>query len=324
MALATILKSHKPVSPVFVPVEGSTTPRIKKPCQEVDAADPEDDNLFHDASDDVQSDEESLGKPQCKRKKHKRTSAELKSETATKRRTGKQIIPDSEKEKRTIFVGNLPPTCTKKQLVKMFCRFGKIHSVRFRCARGSKMLPKRTVAKQGWTNAEQTNEMVAYIVFEEEDDVVKSLEANGALLDDRHIRVDSIKGASQPKHSHSIFVGNLPFTVTTERLREVFQHCGEIEGTRVIRDKKTGCGKGFGFVLFKEKSGVMFALKQAKNIELDGRKLRVFKSSENPQKQTKKGRKNVGSKHGKSAVKEKKGKFHKKLYKKGDKPCRKR
>ena len=323
MALATILKSHKPVSPVFVPVEGSTTPRIKKPCQEVDAADADDD-LDNNSFDDVQSDEESHGKPRCKRKKHKGTCTELKSEMTTKRRTGKQVIPDSEKEKRTIFVGNLPPTCTKKQLVKMFCRFGKIYSVRFRCARGSKMLPKRTTAKQGWRDAEQTNEMVAYIVFEQEGDVVKSLEANGALLNDKHIRVDSVEGASQPKHSHSIFVGNLPFIITTERLREVFQHCGEIEGTRVVRDKKTGCGKGFGFVLFKEKSGVMFALKQAKNIELDGRKLRVFKSSENPQKQAKKSRKNIGSKQGKSVVKQKRGKFHKEPYKKRDKPLRKR
>jgi len=56
----------------------------------------------------------------------------------------------------------------------------------------------------------------------------------------------------------------------------------------VIRDKKTGCGKGFGFFLFKEKSGVVFALKQAKSIEIDGRKLRIFKSTKNPQKQIKK------------------------------------
>ena len=320
MDLATILKSHKPVSPVFVPVEGSATSVIKKTRQDVDAADTDDD-LFEDLCEDVQSDDESHGKPRSKKKKHKE---KVKNETATKRRTGEQTIPDSEKEKRTIFVGNLPPTCTKKQLVKMFFRFGKIDSVRFRCARGSKMLPKRAIAKQGWTNAEQTNEMVAYVVFEQEDDVMKSLEANGALLDDRHIRVDSVKGASQPKHSHSIFVGNLPFTITTERLREVFQHCGEIEGTRVVRDKKTGCGKGFGFVLFKEKSGVMFALRQAKTIELDGRKLRVFKSSENPRKQTIKSRKGLGNKQGKSVVKQKKGKIHKKQNKKGGKLHRKR
>ena len=103
------------------------------------------------------------------------------------------------------------------------------------------MLPKRTIAKQGWTDTEQSvNEIVAYIVFEKEEDMMKSLESNGTLLNDRHIRVDIVEGASQHKHSHSVFVGNLPFTMTNERLRETFQHFGEIEGTRVIRDKKTG------------------------------------------------------------------------------------
>ena len=72
--------------------------------------------------------------------------------------------------------------------------------------------------KQGWTNAEQGSEMIAYVncicIFEQEDDVVKSLEADGTLLDDRHIRVDNVKGASQHKHLHLVFVGNLPFTIT--------------------------------------------------------------------------------------------------------------
>ena len=61
MALATILKSHKPVSPVFVPVEGSATSVIKKTRQDEDAADADND-LFKDLCEDVQSDDESHGK----------------------------------------------------------------------------------------------------------------------------------------------------------------------------------------------------------------------------------------------------------------------
>ena len=299
MALATILKSHKPVNPIFVPVEETSTTRVTKKSsqedhQEVDCevdevedeADTEDELLDQDEVQQVRS------KSQTKGKNHKQTICDKTSRRKGARETTEnQILVDPEKGKRTVFVGNLPPTCTKKQLVKMFCRFGKIESIRFRCARGSKLLPKRTVAKQGWANTEQSTEMIAYIVFEKEGGMMKSLEANGTLLKDRHIRVDSVEGTSQHKHSHSVFVGNLPFTITNERLREALQQCGEIEGTRVVRDKKTGCGKGFGFVLFKEKSGVMFALKQARSIEIDGRKLRIFKSSDNPQRQDKRSRK---------------------------------
>ena len=149
------------------------------------------------------------------------------------------------------------------------------------------MLTKRIAAKRGLSTTETTaaqDEVVAYVVFASEDSVTKSLEANGILIDDRHMRVDAASGSTQHKHTHSIFVGNLPFTITSEQLREVFQQYGEIDGVRVVRDQKTGIGKGFEFVSFKEKSGVMFALKNAKNIEIDRRTLCIFKSSENPQK----------------------------------------
>ena len=307
MALATILKSHKPVSPVFVPVDDNTSV-TKKSRQEVDAGD----GLLHTKRPQGESHKQNY---KMKKQKVAEKIAESKED---------QIVTDAKKGKRTIFVGNLPPTCTKKQLVKMFCRFGKIESLRFRCARASKVLPKRTIAKQGWANtAEHSNEMIAYVVFKKEDDVMKSLEANGAVLEDRHIRVDSVEGDSQHKHSHSVFVGNLPFAITNERLREALQQYGEIEATRVVRDKKTGCGKGFGFVQFKEKSGVMFALKQAKSIEIDGRKLRIFKSSENPQKQTKRRKvkklqkDGTGSKQHKPIKKPEKGKTHQRESKKG-------
>ena len=36
-----------------------------------------------------------------------------------------------------------------------------------------------------------------------------------------------------------------------EPLRQVFNECGEIEAVRIVRDSKTGLGKGFGFILFE-------------------------------------------------------------------------
>ena len=51
---------------------------------------------------------------------------------------------------------------------------------------------------------------------------------------------------------------------------------------RVVRDKTTGIGKGFAYVLFTDTSGVLFACQQSGNIELDGRKLRVFQSKNRP------------------------------------------
>lgn len=50
-----------------------------------------------------------------------------------------------------------------------------------------------------------------------------------------------------------------------------------MDSVRVIRDSRTGINKGFSYVKFKDRSGVFFACKQNEKIELDGRKLRVFR-----------------------------------------------
>ena len=46
----------------------------------------------------------------------------------------KERKEDPEKEARTVFVGNLPVSCKKQELKKIFGEYGKIEAVRFRCA----------------------------------------------------------------------------------------------------------------------------------------------------------------------------------------------
>ena len=45
-----------------------------------------------------------------------------------------------------------------------------------------------------------------------------------------------------------LYVGNLPYTVTEDELREVFARNGEVQSVRIITDAATGRSKGFGFV----------------------------------------------------------------------------
>jgi nucleolar protein 12 len=65
--------------------------------------------------------------------------------------------------------------------------------------------------------------------------------------------------------------------VTDEAVWQHFASCGEIESVRIIRDNKTGIGKGFGYVQFKTADTVGLALR------LDGsqmaeRKIRVSRA----------------------------------------------
>lgn len=51
------------------------------------------------------------------------------------------------------------------------------------------------------------------------------------------------------KNQIKLFVGGLAFSTTENELLTYFQEYGKVENTIVMRDKATGRGRGFGFVL---------------------------------------------------------------------------
>lgn len=186
------------------------------------------------------------------------------------------------RETRTVFVGNIPCDCTRKHIQRLFKTCGKVESVRFRCLQVKQgKLPKKVAVRTHKQLAEKST-FNAYVVFSSEKEAEKSYKLNGTLLSGRHIRVDMVAKKTDAtkveENRSSVFVGNLPFSADEEKLRSCFGDYGNVESVRIIRDSKTGIGKGFGFVTFSDKSGVMFAVRQNRKIELDGRKLRVFKS----------------------------------------------
>ncbi|KAI0229200.1 hypothetical protein LSAT2_020397 [Lamellibrachia satsuma] len=195
----------------------------------------------------------------------------------------KTPTPDPEKESRTVFIGNLPNTLTKKGVKALFIKFGAIESVRFRCAApANPKLPKKAVVIKKEFHADRHN-INAYIVFKEKSSAEAAISLNGHEIEGLHIRVDLAQKNKEHDHSRSIFVGNMPFDTEEDQMREQFAVCGDIENVRIVRDKKFRLGKGFGYVLFKESDSVGLALK------LDGatfrkRKLRVERSTNNPQK----------------------------------------
>lgn len=72
-----------------------------------------------------------------------------------------------------------------------------------------------------------------------------------------------------------IFVGNLPFSVDSAALAELFERAGDVEMVEVIYDKLTGRSRGFGFVTMSSKEAVEAACQQFNGYEVDGRALRV-------------------------------------------------
>lgn len=52
----------------------------------------------------------------------------------------------------------------------------------------------------------------------------------------------------------SLFVGNLPWSVTSEGLQAKFAECCEVSAARIVMDRLTNRSRGFGFVDIPEES----------------------------------------------------------------------
>jgi RNA recognition motif-containing protein len=78
-----------------------------------------------------------------------------------------------------------------------------------------------------------------------------------------------------------IFVGNLPFTTTSEELKEVFAAYGEVVTAKVVTDRISGRSRGFGFVEM-EPAAADAAINALNGQDLGGRPLRVDAAKDRP------------------------------------------
>lgn len=72
-----------------------------------------------------------------------------------------------------------------------------------------------------------------------------------------------------------IYVGNMPYGVTEDDLRQAFAQYGEITAITVVTDKYSGESKGFAFVEMANQAQAEEAIKKLDGSALKGRNLRV-------------------------------------------------
>jgi cold-inducible RNA-binding protein len=71
-----------------------------------------------------------------------------------------------------------------------------------------------------------------------------------------------------------LYVGNLPYNISDDQLRDVFARFGTPDSARVITDRDTGQSKGFGFVEFSDPEQAKQAM-SLNGTEFGGRNLTV-------------------------------------------------
>ena len=75
-----------------------------------------------------------------------------------------------------------------------------------------------------------------------------------------------------------IYVGNLPWSINNDGLKDYFEQYGTVNSARVITDRESGRSKGFGFVEMPNEEEANSAIEASNGVELDGRPIRVNQS----------------------------------------------
>jgi len=73
----------------------------------------------------------------------------------------------------------------------------------------------------------------------------------------------------------NIYVGNLPWGLSEEDLREAFEAFGEVASIKIIQDKFTGRSRGFGFVEMPNNEEGDAAISALNGKDLKGREIVV-------------------------------------------------
>ncbi|XP_055380130.1 uncharacterized protein LOC129611169 [Condylostylus longicornis] len=206
--------------------------------------------------------------------KSQKTEEEDKTETKADTAINTKLTEDEQKERnaRTIFIGNLPFNTKKQQLAKFLKPYGEMKNCRFRRPNGKKILNKM--------KSENFSTIIAYAVMKSIEDAENCLILNGTEFKNHHIRVTKLEkkfSLDEDVNKRTIFVGNLRYSATEEKLHNIFSTCGDIEYVRTINNEK-GC-KGCAYICFKKRDSVGLAMELDKTL-LDDRPIHVEKYSE--------------------------------------------
>ena len=74
--------------------------------------------------------------------------------------------------------------------------------------------------------------------------------------------------------STSLYVGNLPFSITEDELSTIFADYGDVISTKIVLDRDTGRSRGFAFVEMDD-DGATQAQEALDGAEVSGRYLKV-------------------------------------------------
>ena len=72
-----------------------------------------------------------------------------------------------------------------------------------------------------------------------------------------------------------LYIGNLAFSITQDKLKEIFSPFGEVSEATLVIDKYSGRSRGFGFVSFSDDAAADKAIADMNGKDIEGRPIKV-------------------------------------------------
>ncbi|NXF30003.1 NUCL protein, partial [Nyctibius bracteatus] len=242
---------------------------VKAKADSDDEEDEEDEDEDEEEEDEEDAEEESEDEKPVKEApgKRKKEMANKSAPEAKKKKT------DGPTSAFSIFVGNLVPAKEYEELktgIREF--FGK---------KNIEVLDVRIGASKRF----------GYVDFSSAEDLDKALQLNGKKLMGLEIKLEKAKSKETMKENkkerdaRTLFVKNLPYRVTEDEMRDVFENALEI---RIVMNKE-GNSKGMAYIEFKTEAEANKALEEKQGTEIDGRAMVIDFTGEKSHQEHQKG-----------------------------------
>ncbi|SOV79789.1 large subunit rRNA processing RRM protein, putative [Plasmodium reichenowi] len=234
---------------------------------------------------DTKKDEEKVDSEISKKeKKRKKDKFPSKKEKKKKAMNEEEI---AERNKRTIFVGNIPlkDVSISKLLKILNIEKSIVETVRFRSLPlEEKYADKKRlgVMRKKFTDVKDNKN--ALVTLKEEKDVPLLLERNGTMYEGYVLRVNKFGDSKSFSRKKSICIKNLCKKLNEKDLYEIMKDVDTIKGVRILRDTATSMSTGTAFILFESRSAVKKAIQQFNGYTINDRQIVVEKVQDDKEK----------------------------------------
>ncbi|XP_046754288.1 nucleolin isoform X3 [Gallus gallus] len=256
-------------APVKKPTPAKATP-AKAKAESEDEEDEEDEDEDEEDEDDEEEDEEESEDEKPVKEAPGKRKKEMANKSAPEAKKKKTETPASA---FSLFVKNLTPTKDYEELrtaIKEF--FGKKNLQVSEVRIGS-------------------SKRFGYVDFLSAEDMDKALQLNGKKLMGLEIKLEkakskeSLKENKKERDARTLFVKNLPYRVTEDEMKNVFENALEV---RLVLNKE-GSSKGMAYIEFKTEAEAEKALEEKQGTEVDGRAMVIDYTGEKSQQESQKG-----------------------------------